>query len=281
MQTLSEIRALLAERGLHPRKRFGQNFLHDHNQLRRLLDAAGVRPGERVLEVGPGTGVLTEALVERGAEVVAVEVDRDLAAIVESRLGDRVTLFVCDAMDKGRRLARPVSDALGDAPFLLVANLPYQIASPLMAALLLEHPNCRGQYVTIQREVAERLLAEPGTKAYGPLTVIARSLGRIRRIATLPPKCFWPAPAVTSAMIAIEPRHVLGEAPLVDDAPGFARFVTRLFSARRKQLGSTLGRDRDWPAGVTPDLRPEALTVEQLAAVWRAGAGEALPEEGR
>lgn len=268
MQTLSEIRAMLDERGLHPRKRFGQNFLHDHNQLRRLLDAADVQAGDRVLEVGPGTGALTEALVERGASVIAVEVDRDLAGIIEQRLGGRITLLICDALDKGRQLARPVRDALGEKPFTLVANLPYQIASPLIAALLIEHPNCRGQYVTIQREVADRLLAEPGTKAYGPLTIIIAALADVRRIATLPPGCFWPEPKVTSAMIAVLPR----DQPLADDPAGFARFVATVFSRRRKQLGTILGRDRDWPAGVTPDLRPEKLTVEQLVALWRDGA---------
>ena len=136
MQTLNEIKGLLAQRGVRPRKRLGQHFLHDHNQLRRLVDAAALRPGDLVLEVGPGTGTLTEALLETGAEVVACEIDGVLASIVRDRLGDRLCLIEGDCLGRGRRLAEALVAVLGDRPFTLVANLPYQVATRLIVALL-------------------------------------------------------------------------------------------------------------------------------------------------
>ncbi len=263
MQTLTEIRSLLAERGLRPKHRFGQNFLHDQNQLRKLLDAAAVESGDLVLEVGPGTGTLTEALVERGAEVIACELDTDLASIVAERLGDRIVLIRGDCLGSSRSLNPALTELIAGRPFKLVANLPYQAASPLMSTLALHHRNCTGQFVTIQREVADRLLASPGTKAYGPLTIIIRACAEIERIGTLSPQCFWPAPEVTSAMVAIRHKAHLP----MDDPARFARFVTRLFTKRRKQLGGSLGRDvleRAAIPGIDPSLRPEALTVEQI-----------------
>ena len=157
-----------------------------------------------------------------------------------------------------------------------MANLPYQIASPLIAALLLEHPNCTGQFITIQKEVAQRLLAAPGGKDYGPLGIIIQALGEVNRIATVKPASFWPQPKVTSAMISILPsppgRGAGGEGSSsfasIDDRRTFARFITDLFSKRRKQLGSIFGRDRQWPEGVQAQMRPEALTIEQLIRLW-------------
>jgi len=265
MQSISEIRAILDERGLSPRHRLGQNFLHDKNQLAKLVDAASITPGDVVLEVGPGTGTLTETLLDRGAIVIACELDRDLAGVIADRLGDRITLIVGDALQRSRQLNSEVLAAIANRPFKLVANLPYNIASPLMAGLLLEHPNCTGQFVTIQKEVADRLLAQPGTKSYGPLSVIVQSFGQVHRIATLKPASFWPQPKVTSAMVSIIPTS----SHVVDDPQRYAAFVTGLFAKRRKQLGSIFGRDRAWPEGITADLRPDALSVEQIIALYQ------------
>ncbi len=267
MQTLTEIKTLLEERALHPRRHLGQHFLIDHNLLRRLVSAAAIAPGELVLEVGAGTGTLTEALLEAGAVVVASEIDRDLAEILRERLGAAVTLVEGDCLAKGRRLSDDLVKALEGRPFKLVANLPYQAASTLIASLLIGHPECRGQFVTIQREVAERLMAPPHTKAYGALTVLVQAMAEVETIARLRPTCFWPLPNVESAMFAIRPRPGRGG---IRDPAALMAFTTALFSKRRKQLGTIFGRDRQWPAGIDATTRPDALSVEQIVSLWES-----------
>ncbi len=269
MQTLAEIKSLLASRGIHPKHRFGQNFLHDHNQLRKLVDAANVQPGEVVLEVGPGTGTLTEALVDAGATVIACEIDRDMQSIVQERLGDRITLVNDDCLDGKRALSPTMLAALAGRPFVLVANLPYGAASPLMAILASRHPECRGQFVTVQKEVADRIRAEIATRDYGPLTIVLQLLSEIRELAVVKPASFWPMPDITSAMIAIEPRSERVFVNLAE-IESFERFVHEVFSKRRKQLGSILGRAGPWPPDILPDVRPETLTPKQLLALHRA-----------
>ncbi len=195
MQTLSDIRGLLASHGLRPRHRLGQNFLHDHNLIRKLVEAAAITPGDLVLEVGPGTVCRPERGLDAGAEVIACEIDAGMAAIIEERLGGRITLIHADVLEKQRALNPAVINAIDGRPFRLVANLPYQIASPLMTSLLIDHPECTGQFVTIQREVAERLTVPSSTKEYGPLSIIVQALADVQRIAALAP-CFWPSPKV-------------------------------------------------------------------------------------
>lgn len=292
MQTLTEIRQLLEAHGVRPKHRFGQNFLHDKNQLTKLLDAADVKAGDVILEVGPGTGTLTSALLERRAQIIACEIDDGMAQIIEEEYGDAIGrendgrsvqndslhLIRGDALEKGRRLNPEIINAVGDRRFKLVANLPYQIASPLISALLMDHSNCTGQFVTIQKEVADRLVASPGAKDCGPLSIIVQALATVKRIGTLSPSCFWPEPEVTSAMVAIEPftadPGMAGRGDRVglsSDRREFARFITAVFSKRRKQLGTILGRRQiTWPSGVTADMRPEALTVSQHLDLWRA-----------
>jgi 16S rRNA (adenine1518-N6/adenine1519-N6)-dimethyltransferase len=269
VQTVAEIKALLAARGIRPKHRFGQNFLHDRNQLIKLVEAARVRPGEVVLEVGPGTGTLTEELVAAGATVIAAEIDPDMIAIVRERLGERVTVVAGDCLAGKRSLSPDIVAAIAGRPFVLVANLPYGAASPLMAILATRHPECRGQYVTVQREVADRLLAPAGGREYGPLTIAIGLAATVRDLATVKPASFWPMPEVTSAMIAIEPNP---SPPWRDRAEGeaFEGFVSRLFSARRKQIGSTLGRAGPWPEGIEPSMRPEELAPPDL---WRLFQG--------
>ena len=269
MQTVAEIKALLAARGIRPKHRFGQNFLHDRNQLIKLVEAARVRPGEVVLEVGPGTGTLTEELVAAGATVIAAEIDPDMIAIVRERLGERVTVVAGDCLAGKRSLSPDIVAAIAGRPFVLVANLPYGAASPLMAILATRHAECRGQYVSVQREVADRLLAPAGGREYGPLTIAIGLAATVRDLATVKPASFWPMPEVTSAMIAIEPKP---SPPWRDRAEGeaFEGFVSRLFSARRKQIGSTLGRAGPWPEGIEPSMRPEELAPPDLWRLFQA-----------
>ena len=270
MQTQSEIRAILAAHGISPKHRFGQNFLVDHNLLRRLVDASEIGVGSLVLEIGPGTGTMSEELLARGAELVAVELDRDMAAILRERLsGDpRFTLFEGDCLDGKRALNADVLTHFAGRPFTLVANLPYQAASPVMA-ICAGMPQCLGQFVTVQREVGDRLRAAVGTGEYGPLTIIVQAFAHVEQIAVLAPGCFWPPPEVTSAMLAIRPRAepVLAH----DEADAFGAFVHTLFSKRRKQLGAILGRARVWPTEIDPSQRPETLSVSNLVRLWRTG----------
>lgn len=288
MHTLTELRAMLDERGLRPKKSLGQNFLIDKNLAARLLDASGVGAGSLVLEIGPGAGALTEDLLARGCEVVASELDDALSELLAERFAGaaregRFTLVRGDCLASKRAISPAVKTALAGRPFSLVSNLPYQAATPVMATLATSHhpacapphrPPCLGQFVTIQREVADRLCAQHGSKDYGGLTVIVRAMADVERLATLPPECFWPRPDVTSAMIAIRPRP----APLTTDPERLGRLCASLFQQRRKKVGSTLGRERPggWPAGVSPDQRPEELTVEQFVAL----AGPQAPEQG-
>lgn len=260
MQTLSEIRSILSERGLRPKHSLGQNFLHDKNILSKLVEAANISNGELILEIGPGTGTLTESLLDKQAKLIACELDHSLAEIIEERYGSKLNLIRGDCLDSHRKLSCEVVTALAGQPFKLVANLPFQIASPLMCTLLIEHPSCKAQFITIQKEVAQRLLAKPGTKEYGPLTIIVGALADVKRICTIKPSCFWPQPKIESAMVSIIPKAE----HKVADPTSFARFVTELFTKRRKQLGTILGKDTNWPSGVTADLRPEALTIDQF-----------------
>jgi 16S rRNA (adenine1518-N6/adenine1519-N6)-dimethyltransferase len=264
MQTLSQIKELLAARGLAPRKSLGQNFLVDHNLIQKLVDAAGVRQGDLVLEVGPGTGTLTEELLARSCSVIAVELDRGLAQLLRERFGQQSFLLIeGDALAGKRAINEEARAALAGRPFTLVANLPYGAATPLMLALLVNHPECRGLFVTIQREVADRLLASPGTRDYGTISVVAQAMAEVSRVAVLPPECFWPRPDVTSSMATVVRRAQ----PFTDNPGRLADFCQRVFTQRRKQLGAVLGRDRAWPAGIRPDQRAEALSVEQFVAL--------------
>lgn len=279
MQTLAQIRELLASRGLSPRKALGQNFLIDHNLIRKLCDAAAITPGDLILEVGPGTGALTEELLARGGNVVAAELDRGLAELLRDRLADpqaalgappqaRFTLVEGDCLASKRHLAPALREALAGRPFKLVANLPYGAATPLMLALLTEHPECSAMYVTIQREVADRLLARPSTPEYGTLGVVAQAVAHVERLATLPPECFWPRPEVTSAMVSVVRRPD----PLTRDPAHLADFCQRAFSKRRKQLGSVLGRGFPFPDGVEPENRIEQLPPALVVALAAAEA---------
>ncbi len=257
---------LLAERGLSPKKSLGQNFLVDHHLLGKLLDASGIGAGDVVLEVGPGAGVLTRELLERGARVVACELDAGLADLLRETVGaefpETFTLIEGDALPKGE-LNWEVRAALGDDSWVMVANLPYGCASPLIVDVLVRRTVCRGMFVTIQKEVAERLTAKVNTREYGSLGVVAQAMAEVEVISLAGPKCFWPAPKVTSAMVSMRRREV----PVTDRPLVFESFVRGVFMKRRKQLGGILGREAVEGAGMDPTRRPESLTVGELAAL--------------
>lgn len=280
-QTLTEIKTLLAEHGLHPRHRFGQNFLHDANHMKRIITAAEIAPGDLVLEVGPGTGALSEWLVDAGARLVMVEIDRDLEPILRDQIvtshSDRVELVIADILASKHEINPAALDALArmssSAPsqasnltthaFKLIANLPYNVASPLLLNLVIDHPAMSLAVVMIQREVADRLLAKPGGKDYGPLGILIQAMCEVDRIGTLSPSCFWPAPQVESSVVRLRRRAT----PMTRAPRRLAELVHTLFSKRRKQIGSILGRDVALPPGICPQARPEQLSIEQLIAL--------------
>ncbi|MEM7577915.1 MAG: 16S rRNA (adenine(1518)-N(6)/adenine(1519)-N(6))-dimethyltransferase RsmA [Planctomycetota bacterium] len=278
-QTLTEIKAILAAHGLHPKHKFGQNFLHDGNHMGRIMDAAALSAGDVVLEVGPGTGALTERLLEADVSVVAVEIDGDLEPILRERilgLGDhaaaRFALVIDDVMAGKHGLNGEVQEALSgqtgvsERGFKLIANLPYNVASPLLINLAkLASGSSTGAMihavVMLQKEVAQRIVAPPGGKDYGPLGILLQALYDTRLVGTLSPHCFWPAPKVASAVVAMVRRA----SPLTPNFEGFTDLTHRLFAARRKQLGSILGQHVKLPKGIEPRQRPETLSVEQIA----------------
>jgi len=270
-QTKHQIQEILAQAGSQPRHRFGQNFMIDQNLVRVVADAGAIAAGDLVIEVGPGTGTLTEELLSRGAEVVAVEIDRDLAKLLRERFADesRFKLIEGDALSSKHALNPELSDALGRATrgveaTKLVANLPYNIASPLIIELLLARVDLLA--FTVQREVADRLRAAPGSDAYGPLSVMAQMLARVELLRTLPPQAFWPAPKIGSALVRMNRRD---DQPAADAAE-FGRFVHKLFSFRRKTLRRALaqaGIDAETVLAATkldPQVRPEVLSGQQL-----------------
>ncbi len=276
MQTLTEIRELLERAGHPPKKALGQNFLIDHNLIRKLADESRVGPGDLVLEVGPGTGALSVELLERGVELIACELDADLSRVLRETLGarhpERFTLIEGDCLRSKRELNPALAAAIAERPFRLVANLPYHAATPLMMVLMTRHPRCAGMYTTIQSEVVERFAAGPGSKAYGAIGIIAQRLGTVGTIARLPPTCFWPQPGVGSAMMRWDRDRAL--APDPDWWVKMALLVQTLFQSRRKKLAGSVralaGGDIRWPAGVSPDDRADALTPDRIEALCLA-----------
>ncbi|HUU84978.1 MAG TPA: 16S rRNA (adenine(1518)-N(6)/adenine(1519)-N(6))-dimethyltransferase RsmA [Phycisphaerae bacterium] len=271
VQTKTEIRAALDSLGIRPQRRFGQHFLIDGNLMRRLADCAEIGERDTILEVGGGTGGLTDLLAARAAKVIVAEIDHALAGLLRDRFADRqhVCLIEADALAGKNRIAPAVIDAvieLAAAPpdrTALVANLPYAVATPLLMNLLHELPVVERFCFTIQRDVAERIQAAPGTKAYGPLSVTLQTLTDIHRVARVSPSAFWPPPTVESSMLRIDVRHDVLPGP--EPIARFVAFVREAFLHRRKMLKHTLSRILDERAfAAAADLldltrRPEDL----------------------
>lgn len=261
---------LLARHGLSPSRALGQNFVADPNTVRRIARLAEVGPGDRVVEVGAGLGSLTLALAETGASVTAVEVDRHLLPVLRSVVEPAgVTVVEGDAMTLDWH------GLLGDAPWSLVANLPYNIATPLVADVLDRVPQVTRLLVMVQREVAERLAAKVGDDGYGAVSVKVAYWAEAEVVGRVPPSVFVPRPKVESALVRIVRRA----APAVAVAPERLFPLVRAgFAQRRKMLRRSLAGlvppDAFDAAGVRPEARAEELDVAawgRLAACTPSG----------
>jgi 16S rRNA (adenine1518-N6/adenine1519-N6)-dimethyltransferase len=255
-----------------PRKRLGQHFLNDPQILGDIADALAPGDTDTVVEIGPGRGALTARLAARAGRVAAVELDTALAERLRAAYADdpRVTVHNRDVLDA------PLSEFAGTDDFLVAGNVPYYITTPILFHAL-RVPRARRAVFLVQREVADRVIAAPGSEAYGALSANVQALATATLVRGVPPGAFTPAPKVASALIRVEPRPD----PVISDAEqrGFSEFVIAAFGMRRKQMRRVLrtmrgitpdAADRALAAaGVRPDLRPEVLGPSEFATLWR------------
>ena len=279
----TEIRNLAKELDFRPRKSLGQNFVHDANTLRRVVSASGINKNDHVLEVGPGLGSLTLALLDRGATVTAVEID--------SLLAQRLPRTVAEhSHSEIHRLTVLNRDILGlrrsdfqNPPTAVVANLPYNIAVPALLHLLAEFESIRTVTVMVQAEVAERLAAEPGGKDYGVPSAKVRFFGNVRRYGSVSPTVFWPIPRVYSGLVRVD-RYETSHWPTDE---GFRREVFKLidtaFGQRRKTVRNAF---LEWAgsgnasaemllaASIDPSRRGETLTIADFVRLYQRSGRE-------
>jgi len=270
--TLSKIRLILEERGLAPRKKLGQNFLIEANIARKSLELAGLKAGDKVVEIGPGLGALTRLMLDLGCTVHAVEFDRGLHAYLKETLcpdfPDTFHLIEGDALD------HPIAGCpvTANAQFKIVANLPYAISTPWMESVL-AGPLPSHMVLMLQKEAADRFVGDAGTGNFGPISIFLTSAYNNSGIHKVGAQCFYPRPDVGSALLSAK----LKEQPFLFE-PEVRQFIRTLFQQRRKQIGSLL-RQCDTPPfaigwmkrmdelGLPNTLRPEAITVEQWQAI--------------
>jgi len=296
MQTKREIQELLSAAGVSPNRKLGQHFLVDLNLMRLLIDSARIGPCDVVLEIGTGTGSLTEALAEQAGHVVTVELDPTLAGIARSRLGEagNVQIINTDVLSGKGAIDPAVIEAVTQAQarlrnlgpigpvrptgpipsrFLLVSNLPYDVASSVMINLVKGPVTADAMFVTVQKEVAERMTAGSGSRDYGTLSIFLQATGEVETIRRLKPSVFWPPPAVDSAMV----RYVRDpdKSRRILDMDFFGAVIGLFIGHRRKMLRACIkeappelgGRDL-WLEifarhSIDPTRRPEELAPEQ------------------
>jgi 16S rRNA (adenine1518-N6/adenine1519-N6)-dimethyltransferase len=278
MQTKQQIQQLLASAGIRPNKRLGQHFLVDLNLMRMLIDFANISSNDVVLEAGCGTGSLTEGLAERAGVVIAVEFDRVLAEIAEKQLAAQknVEIINADILENKHTISHLVTDKLTSAcndrsgRLLLVANLPYNAASAVMMNLITGPATADAMYVTVQKEVAERMTASAGSRHYGRLGIFLSAAGEVKTLKILKPTVFWPRPAVDSAMVSFHRRQE--KARQIRNMPVFSEVVNLFMGHRRKMLNTCtklaegrLAEIRNWPqifknCSVDPHDRPEQIS---------------------
>ncbi|MCY2982299.1 MAG: 16S rRNA (adenine(1518)-N(6)/adenine(1519)-N(6))-dimethyltransferase RsmA [Planctomycetota bacterium] len=282
-QTLSFISKSLERAGLHPKTKYGQNFLVDLNLLDILIKGADIQKTDVVLEVGTGMGSLSKLMAPLAGAVVTVEIDRDLQALAakELRGNDNVTMLSCDALRNKNHMREEVLTAVREkmasipgSHFKLIANLPYNVATPIISNLLTVDPFPDRMVVTIQKELAQRIVAEPSCKDYSALTIWMQSLCDCEILRILPPSVFWPSPKVDSAIIRVTPNPA--KRGRIVDLEYYHTKLRALFFHRRKFLRSQLFTatqdELSKPQideilaklNLEPNLRAEQLSVEQI-----------------
>ena len=267
---------ILRSFGLHASRRLGQNFLISPAVVRGVVEAAEIEPGDHVLEIGPGIGTLTQGLLEAGAEVTAVELDKKLPAVLAETLRGYEHLTVV----QGDILKTDIATLMGGEPFKVAANLPYYITTPILLALLEQKLPITRIVTMVQKEVAERMTARPGGKDYGALSVAVQYHTEPEIVLDVPPNCFLPAPEVDSSVIVCAVRET--PAVAAKDETMFFRVVKAAFGQRRKMMRNPLkplarakADCNDWSeeqlqAFLAQDvfsLRPEKLSVEDFVAL--------------
>jgi len=267
----AEIRDLANRLGVRPTKTLGQNFVHDPNTVRRIVAVAGLSPDDVVVEVGPGLGSLTLGLLPAASRVYAVEVDPVLAAALPQTVKDRAPEYA-ERLTVLERDALRLTGSEVEGATALVANLPYNVAVPVVLHLLATVPTIRHGLVMVQKEVADRLTAGPGSKTYGSPSVKLAWYASARQAGRVPPSVFWPVPNVDSGLVAFTARRP----PAGVDRVAVFAVVDAAFAQRRKTLRAALagwagGADAAAAvlarAGVDPGARGESLTMEQFAAI--------------
>ena len=280
----ADIRRIAAEAGISPTKKFGQNFVIDPGTVRRIVREAGVTADDHVLEVGPGLGSLTLAILETGATMTAVEIDPPVA----ERLPGTIAEFMPDAVDRFCVVNRDaltvtpenLPDFNNDDSFTLVANLPYNVATPILLTLLERFDNLRTFLVMVQKEVADRLSEKPGSKIYGTPSVKLAWYGTAERVGIIGRNVFWPAPNVDSALVLFK-RYEGGHTPSANNPDGSVvdretvfRLIDAAFGQRRKTLHAALKKvvpsEAFERAGIDPTRRGETLTIDEFVTLARA-----------
>jgi 16S rRNA (adenine1518-N6/adenine1519-N6)-dimethyltransferase len=288
-QTLSFLRDLLYSRGLSPKSKMGQNFLIDLNLLDLIVDTAELTKEDAVLEVGTGTGSLTGRLCDRAGTVVSIELAPDFYKMASEMLAGRtnLSLLLGDVLARKNEMNPEVlaewenrRASAGCTRKKLVANLPYVVATPVIANLLIADPNIERMVVMVQWEMAERLTAVPCTKEYSALAVLANSLAEVKIVRRLAPTVFWPQPKVDSAIVLIRPDAI--KRGLIADVARFRVFLRDLYTHRRKTLRQSLV---GWPSGrkdkkevdaklveigIDGTTRAEMLGLDQHRQLWHA-----------
>jgi len=281
-----KIRDVLREQDFHFKKRWGQNFIFDLNLLRRIVDQAGIGAGDRVVEIGPGAGTLTRELLEKGAQVLAIEIDPALLPVLEKVLeGTKGIVVQGDALKMN---FDEMVDAYGlEHPYKVVANLPYYITTPLIMSLLENRYHIEDIVVMVQKEVAERLTASPGTKEYGAVTLAVEYYAEAEILFPISRQLFRPIPEVDSALIRLKPR----ETPIIQVCDGELLFkiIKAAFGQRRKTLVNSLAAIEVGlvktkivevlaKGGIDQRTRGEALSLAQFAQLTNLWA-KAMREE--